>query len=615
MCRETQLEWYLGGADLDDTLVSLQPRTTVKDLGGVVRSPEPPNGLGVVREAANSNNLNRGAEQVVLVSHGRQGAKPVDHPLRAPSSGPPSRLLPYFPKHGVTSPPTPQSLARNADLVTHSAPTSASKATEKAKARPSPLPGSKANGHSILASSKAAARNPSPAPASRTTSRTQLSEKGVKSTATNASPTPAPRTAPRNPSPTPASRATARNPSTTPAPRTPSLNPSPAIASKATARNPSPSPVSRTNNPVVSSTKTSGSPLTPASNGNSVASLRRPASPALTRKEPSRPLYDDNGRRIVTPHSARKSTTVGSSPGSSMDSSGELSPRSALDVNRALRMSINRSLKKEGLGQWSPESVTYSPIKKLTPLELQAQKKERIAGYGRKNGGPKSARVACEGMLDSSPTKPDTRKRCHWVTPQSEPGLISYHDDVWGVPLHDDTLLFELLVLEGLQGELSRPQILSMRDYFRDVFAGFDPAIVAKFGEKKVTALKVDDIIRQPEAKLRGVIENAKQLLKITEEFGSFDKYLWNFVGFKPIVNSYHIFNQIPVKSSKSETLSKDLMRRGFRYVGPTTVYSFMQAAGMVNDHLVSCYRHGECSETSSQLQPKNVNCGNKKGC
>jgi DNA-3-methyladenine glycosylase I len=136
------------------------------------------------------------------------------------------------------------------------------------------------------------------------------------------------------------------------------------------------------------------------------------------------------------------------------------------------------------------------------------------------------------------------------------------------------------------------------------VFANFDPEVVAKFDEKKISTLKADEIIRQPEAKLRSVIDNAKQLLKIVEEFGSFNKYLWNFVGFKPIVNTYRIFTQIPVKSSKSETLSKDLMRRGFRYVGPTTVYSFMQAAGMVNDHLVSCYRHSECSEIS-QMQAK----------
>lgn len=117
---------------------------------------------------------------------------------------------------------------------------------------------------------------------------------------------------------------------------------------------------------------------------------------------------------------------MGSSPASSLDSSGELSPRSALDVNKALRMSINRSLKKEGLGAWSPESLIYSPVKKLTALELQAQKKERIAGYGRKAGsGPKSGRVACEGMLPGSPVKSDVRKRCHWVTPQSGKGLTS----------------------------------------------------------------------------------------------------------------------------------------------------------------------------------------------
>ncbi|KAL3692431.1 hypothetical protein R1sor_006082 [Riccia sorocarpa] len=250
------------------------------------------------------------------------------------------------------------------------------------------------------------------------------------------------------------------------------------------------------------------------------------------------------------------------------------------------------------------ESPTVS-CKKITTLEAQSLTKYRLLNSsGKRAGPPKAGRVACEGMLPTSPVSSsvvasDSRKRCHWVTPQSEPLLVAYHDEEWGVPVHNDKMLFELMVLEGAQAELDRPQILGLRDYFRQAFAGFDPEVVAKFDEKKIAALVADDVLGQTEPKIRGIVENAKQVVKIAEEFGSFNKYVWMFVGFKPIVNLPRLFTQVPVKSSKSEALSKDLMRRGFRYVGPTTIYSFMQAAGMVNDHLTGCFRHSQCSSAS----------------
>jgi len=168
------------------------------------------------------------------------------------------------------------------------------------------------------------------------------------------------------------------------------------------------------------------------------------------------------------------------------------------------------------------------------------------------------------------------------------------------VPVHDDKMLFELLSLMGAQVGMNWPTILSKREAFRDVFAGFDPTIVATFNERKISSIGAQHDIMDV-AKIRGIVENAKQILEIAREFGSFDRYIWNFVNFKPIVNKYKYARTIPVKTSKAETISKDLVKRNFRFVGPTIMYSFMQAAGLTNDHLVNCFRHEECIRLSQQ--------------
>ncbi|KAL9244735.1 hypothetical protein vseg_018474 [Gypsophila vaccaria] len=187
------------------------------------------------------------------------------------------------------------------------------------------------------------------------------------------------------------------------------------------------------------------------------------------------------------------------------------------------------------------------------------------------------------------------KKRCAWVTPSNDPAYISFHDDDWGVPVHDDNKLFELLSLSVALAELTWPSILNKRSTFREVFLNFDPVSVSKLNEKKICGPGTPASSLLSELKLRNIFENARQVCKIKNEFGAFDKYIWGFMNHKPIVNKFRYSRQVPVKTSKAEVISKDLVRRGFRGVGPTVVYSFMQVAGLTNDHLITCFRYREC--------------------
>lgn len=197
-------------------------------------------------------------------------------------------------------------------------------------------------------------------------------------------------------------------------------------------------------------------------------------------------------------------------------------------------------------------------------------------------------------------------KRCDWITPNSDPLYTSFHDEEWGVPVHDDKKLFELLVLSQALAELSWPTILNKRDIFRKLFDNFDPSSIAKFSDKKLLSLKASGGTLLSEPKLRAVIENANQMLKVQQEFGSFSNYCWSFINHKPMKNGFRYARQVPVKTPKSELISKDLMQRGFRCVGPTVIYSFMQVAGLVNDHLLTCFRFQECnSNIKKDLQAK----------
>ncbi|HEY7841193.1 MAG TPA: DNA-3-methyladenine glycosylase I [Gammaproteobacteria bacterium] len=187
---------------------------------------------------------------------------------------------------------------------------------------------------------------------------------------------------------------------------------------------------------------------------------------------------------------------------------------------------------------------------------------------------------------------PAELKRCTW--PGVDPLYIRYHDREWGVPLHQDRRLFEFLVLEGAQAGLSWITILRKRPAYRRAFHGFDYNRVARYGERDVRRLLRDAGIVRNELKVRSAIRNARAFLAVREEFGTFDRYIWRFTDGRPMVNRWRATRQIPPRTPLSDTISKDLKQRGFNFVGSTIVYSHMQATGMVNDHLVSCFRHGE---------------------
>ncbi|MEA1888711.1 MAG: DNA-3-methyladenine glycosylase I [Pseudomonadota bacterium] len=185
-------------------------------------------------------------------------------------------------------------------------------------------------------------------------------------------------------------------------------------------------------------------------------------------------------------------------------------------------------------------------------------------------------------------------KRCEWCT-GSEIERV-YHDDEWGVPLHDDRRLFEFLILEGAQAGLSWITILKKRDHYRKVFDNFDPLRVVKYTDKKIEKLLLDPGIVRNRLKVTSAVSNARFFLDVQEEFGSFDDYIWQFTDGLVIQNNWATHSEIPANTLESDAMSKDLKKRGFRFVGSTICYAFMQAVGMVNDHTIDCYRHAELS-------------------
>jgi DNA-3-methyladenine glycosylase I len=179
--------------------------------------------------------------------------------------------------------------------------------------------------------------------------------------------------------------------------------------------------------------------------------------------------------------------------------------------------------------------------------------------------------------------------RCPWAATEA---IIAYHDTEWGVPLHDGRALFELLILEGAQAGLSWSTILNKRERYRAAFDGFDARKIARYGDREVAALLADAGIVRNRLKVSAAIGNARAFVEVEKEFGGFDAYIWRFTGGRPLRNSWSDVRQVPARTAESEAMSKDLRRRGFRFVGSTICYAFMQATGMVNDHLVSCFRY-----------------------
>jgi len=190
-------------------------------------------------------------------------------------------------------------------------------------------------------------------------------------------------------------------------------------------------------------------------------------------------------------------------------------------------------------------------------------------------------------------------RRCGWASLE-DPAYLAYHDDEWGVPLHDDAPLFEMLTLEGAQAGLSWSTILHKREGYRKAFAGFDPAKVARFDGRKVERLMQDASIVRNRLKIESTVANSRATLVVRKEFGSLDTYLWGLVGGAPLVNRWKALGDIPAETAVSREMSKDLKRRGFRFVGPTVCYAFMQATGMVNDHVASCFRYTELARGAS---------------
>lgn len=188
-----------------------------------------------------------------------------------------------------------------------------------------------------------------------------------------------------------------------------------------------------------------------------------------------------------------------------------------------------------------------------------------------------------------------TKDRCPWG--QSSEIYVAYHDEEWGVPVHDDQHLFEMLNLEGAQAGLSWITILKKRDNYRKAFDGFDANKIARYDDKKIEKLMLDEGIVRNRLKITGTVRNARAYLAVREEFGSFDRYLWQFVGGEPIQNRWVEMREVPAKTKESDAMSKDLAKRGFKFVGSTICYAFMQAVGMVNDHLETCFRRKEVAK------------------
>ncbi|KAL3535101.1 hypothetical protein ACH5RR_003562 [Cinchona calisaya] len=292
------------------------------------------------------------------------------------------------------------------------------------------------------------------------------------------------------------------------------------------------------------------------------------------------------------------------------DKSGLLSPTSVTDLSPPPldATSFPSILRKQDSLLHSSLSLTASCSSDASTDSFRSRAstgriyRTRITAYRKKQLASK-AKVVFESTSDGLPAK----KTCAWVTSTTDPVYATFHDEEWGVPVHDDKKLFELLVLCGALSELTWSSILSKRHIFREVFADFEPTVVAKLNEKKIVAPGSTANSLLSELRLRAIIENARQVSKVIDEFGSFAKYIWSFVNHKPLVSRFCYPRQIPVKTPKADVISKDLVRRGFRGVGPTVVYSFMQVAGITNDHLVSCFRFRDCMTASEEKEEASI--------
>lgn len=304
--------------------------------------------------------------------------------------------------------------------------------------------------------------------------------------------------------------------------------------------------------------------------------LKSPRQPAIKRGNDPNGLSSSTEKVVLTPRSTSKIVTP-----------VKKSKKSVPSVDTSTLNYSSSSIVE------APGSIAAARREQVA--NMQVQRKSKIAHYGR----TKSARYEPAIVpLDDATTAPE-EKRCSFITSNSDPIYVAYHDEEWGVPAHDDRLLFELLVLTGAQVGSDWTSVLRKRQEFRDAFSEFDAETVSKYSEKKIATISTKYSIAQ--SQVRGIVDNSIRILQIKKDFGSFDKYLWGFVNYKPIVTQYKSSHKMPVKTSKSEGISKDMVKKGFRQVGPTVIHSFMQAAGLTNDHLTTCPQHLQCLALASQ--------------
>ncbi|KAL5725724.1 DNA-3-methyladenine glycosylase I [Ranunculus cassubicifolius] len=292
---------------------------------------------------------------------------------------------------------------------------------------------------------------------------------------------------------------------------------------------------------------------------------------------PIKPEEKPAGQSFVSKH-LKKVYPLGIQKSNSSQSLSSLSQTS----NDSLNFNGSKDRPRTPISPVKKDPIRKTPMSLLRDLQPPERKEKPVA----------AAKVG----QDSLGSDGGNLKRCHWITKNSDKTYVQFHDELWGVPVYDDIQLFELLALSGMLMYNLWAEILKRKDQYRLVFSRFDPNIVAKMSEKEIKEISSNKDLALVETQVRCIVDNAKCMLHILKEFGSFSRYLWGYMSYKPVINRYRYPKSVPFRSMKSEAISKDLVRRGFRFVGPIIVYSFMQSAGMTIDHLVDCFRFRECS-------------------
>ncbi|CAL1410996.1 unnamed protein product [Linum trigynum] len=312
-------------------------------------------------------------------------------------------------------------------------------------------------------------------------------------------------------------------------------------------------------------------------------------SPAKARAEPRGVLVPAGNRvRVPNPDESQRKTEVQKKIQQQQGKSKRQPPVTVV-ASKVSPTAVKSNFSVDSVSSSEDSSSSSSAGSGLSGKKSNVKRQVKSSASPCRRGG--------ELAVEHSPTRQEgPAKRCDWITPNSDPLYASFHDEEWGVPVYDDRRLLELLVFSQALAEMSWPEILHLRLTFRKLFDDFDPSSIAPFTEKKLMSLRINGHLLLSEQKLRAIVGNAESMLKVQQEFGSFSSYLWRFVNNQPLRNGFRYARQVPAKTPKAEVISKDLMQRGFRCVGPTVVYSFMQAAGIVNDHLSACFRYHECN-------------------